>query len=360
MDRNLLAKELGQRTERGLSFDRKLRTLGDKLRSEPDLVRAVDERLRQLQLSPTGVTTTPVLQELSVAYANDDFIGERLMPTVPHSKLSGEYWSRTKATGFSYPDDAVGTEGSVNQVSEKVETDTFSLTRRSLKEKVDAWTMDEMDSVVAELVDPMMNVMDGLAFRRELRIAAVAGVSATYGSNTTAIAAASRWDTASGGNPGKVVDTAKTSLWSGTGPGRWVAFCSLDVYNALKRNPVILDAVKYSGSITPAMVNRRVLASYFEVDELLVGMARKNSANENQTASYARMWPDVFGIVRVADRPSRRSASFGITIEQPLQTQQWFQNSVGGRGAYWTQASLADKHQVLCADCGYLITTPIG
>jgi hypothetical protein len=357
---NEISDKLGQRTDRGRRFEKALVELHTRLAAEPDLARKANEQLRRLNLTPGAVSSTPVLQELSIAYANDDYIGTRLMPVVPSSKLTAEIWKRDKATGFSYPDSEIGTEGSVNEVSEKVTNEDVALKRHALKEHIDAWTLDEADSLVAELIDPMLNVMDGLEFNREVALAAVLGTSTAFGSNTTAIAAANRWDTANGGNPGKVVATAKESLWSGTGPGRWVAYCSLSVYNALKANPVILDRVKYTGTTSPAMVTREVLAAYFEVDELIVGMGRKNTANENQTASYSRIWPNIFGIVRVAQRPARRSASFGITLEQAVRTEQWYRQGDGGRGAYYTQASRAEKPVVLCADCGYLITTPIG
>ena len=154
---------------------------------------------------------------------------------------------------------------------------------------------------------------------------------------------------------------AKAACWTGNGPGRWVAYCGVNVYNALRNNPRVLDQVKYTGSTSPALVTRQGLASFFDVDELLVGMARQNTANEGAANVFTRMWDanNSFGVVRVADRPSRRSASFGITMTQPLQTEQWFTQGDGGRGAYVTQASVATAEVVMAQLCGFLLTTVI-
>lgn len=360
------------RTERGLAYDRfQAKLLANLAHADtPALQAEIDqynEVLRSLrdgtwrgkELSPGAVQTTPVLQDLSLMYANDEYIGTRLMPLVNVSPgiLSVEVWKYLKENRFSAPSDEIGTRGKVNEVSEAVSKTATSLQRRALKEFVDAWTQQAMDNPVRELVSPTMNVLDGLALNQELRIAAIAGVAGSYGANTAAIAAADRWDTATGGDPLGAVQTALDAMWIGVGPARTVAFTSQAVYNVLVKHPAILDAYKYTRS---GRLKREELADYFEVDELLVGRARKNTANEGVTASYSRIWPNVFGVLRVAQAPSTKQAVFGITLTDPNQQEQWYENGVGGRGGYHTQVSHADSHWVLCADCGYLLTTPIG
>ncbi len=325
-----------------------------------DDIEAVNKELRQKTLTPGAVSRTQLLENLAIAYANEEFIGTRLMPIVPvqpSEGLSVEYWTYDQDNQFSYPDDAVGTNSNVNTVSEGVTIASTSLQRRALKEFSDAWVVSMQDNVVSRLIDPQMNVLHGLNFKIEQRIATILCSSANYGSNTIALTGSGRWDVATG-DPAAVVDKAKLSLWSGFGPGRWVAFTSPGVHNVLKRNPAVLDTFKYTGN-PPKMATKQMLAEYFEVDEYIVGAARYNSSNEGQTASYSRIWSDVFGIIRVADNPSVRSASFGLTLQQPIETQTWFIQGQGGRGGYWVQSSHADKSLVTSSACGYLITTPI-
>lgn len=351
-----------QRTSKGKRFERYLeKMLHDILHPDEALakdLKEVNEQLRQKVNTPGAVSRTQLLENIAVAYANDEFIGDRILPIVPTADsegLSVEYWLYDKANKFSYPGDEIGTAGKVNEVSEGVTRTSTALVRRALREFSDAWTQAMTDNVVAGLINPMMNVLDGMAFNRELRQAAIAGVAGSFGANTSALAGGDIWNSATGGDPGKAVDAVKLNLWGGTGPGRWVAYTSRAVFNVLKRHPVVLDTFKYQGG-KPAQATREMLAAYFEVDELLVGDARKNTANEGQTASYSRIWPNIFGVVRVSQAPSRQQAFFGMTLQQQLKAETWYVNGTGGRGGYFAQGSTAEKSLVVAADTGYLLT----
>lgn len=53
----------------------------------------------------------------------------------------------------------------------------------------------------------------------------------------------------------------------------------VNVYNALKKHPAILERVKYSGSTAnPAMVNANVLSQLFEMERLSVQRSIMNNA----------------------------------------------------------------------------------
>lgn len=320
----------------------------------------VEKILRAKALTPGAVTRTQLLENLAIAYDNEEFISKRLAPVIPIDPsmgLSPEYWKYSKKNQMAYPDDVVGTDGSVNVVSEGVERTSTALTRRALKELSDSWTLSMQDSIVSRLVNPMVNVLHALEFLGEIRGAALLGTATAYGSNTTALAGADVWSSAGGGDPAGAVDTMKDSIWSGTGPTRTVAFTSPGVHKVLKRHPQVLDSIKYGGNgKSPAIVTKQALAEFFEVDEYVVGAGRKTVTNEGQTQVYSRMWPDVFGIVRVATAPSLNMASFAATLQQPIQSETWYVQGQGGRGGYWVQGSLADKILCLCSDCGFLLT----
>ncbi len=352
--------EYDQRSTAGAAFERKFAAVMQVAREKPELIKAASDKLARLQATPGMVGTTQILSDLSLAYANDDYIGTRLMPIVPVNKLAVEYWARPQESGVSYPADTIGTDGTVNEVSESVTRLAAALQRRAFKEHLDAWTQELGDQLALELIDPLLNVLDGLAFGQEQRIAALMTAGATYGANTAALAAGVRWNTPAGGQPIANVLAAKAACWTGNGPGKWAGFCGVNVYNTLKTNPLILDQVKYTGG-APAVVTRQAIAALFELDELYVGMARQNVSNEGAAAVYTRMWDanNSFGVVRVADRPSRRSASFGVTLQVPTKSEQWFEHGRGGRGSYVVQASHADAAVVLAAPCGFLLTTVI-
>lgn len=344
------------RTDKGLAYEDHVKALEETL-ADPQHAKDLDEANAKLKgLNPGVTTTTQVLQDLSIKYANDEFIGSRLAPeaNVPITKgLSFLYWIYQKRGSFQVPVVTIGSDGTVNQVSEDVTQATGELTKRGLQEFLDSWDRDMMDSVVQDLIDPTQNVLDALALEREYRQATLMCTSSNYGSNTGSPTVT--WNSATGGNPGADVDAIKSSIWRGTNQTRLVAFTSWNVHRVLKRHPVILDTFKYGGN-SPMQATREMLAEYFEVDEYLVGLPQYDTANENQTASYSMLWSDVFGVVRVG-RPSRRSAHFASTFVQSPTQLTWFDQAKGGKGGYFTKVADADLVKVICSDCGYLLTS---
>lgn len=314
-------------------------------------------------LAPSSVHVSEVITTMSVMYANDELIGDTLFPVIfgTKGKLTATYYTYDKRDRFAYPEDTTNDEGDPNELSEGRSTGSVSLEIRALRELLGQYMLQNQDAPLNELMDATQNVLYGLKFRRELRVVTAATTAGNFSGNTTALAAGDRWDSASGGDPGAVIDTAKAALWTGNGPGILVGAMSLSVYNVLKRHPKILDTFKYSGGSTPMFANLRMLAEYFELDQIIVGKARKDTANIGQTASYSRIWPDVFGLYRVSTTPSIRNVSFGYTFQDaPTQSDQTFLIDRGAKGVYQCRSSHADTQKVIAGDSGYLVTTPIG
>src|SRR3972149_6910154 len=294
-----------QRTPEGVAYE-KLFLATQRLGRRPDSKRVADVQaenaaLRALaEVTPGSVHVSQVLTNLSVQYANDEFIGERVMPVIfTGDKLAQTYFTYTKTDQFSYPDDTMAARTTANELNENRSTASVALQPRALREFVDQLVLQNQDAPLHELADAPNNLLNGMQFNREVRIATAIMAQANYGTQYTSLPAGDRWDSAGGGDPGGVVDDALAAVWSGMGPGRWVLVGSLAVFNVLKRHEGILDKFKFGGGgarfSTPAM-----LADFFGGDEFLVGRARQNTAHNGQTASYARIWADKLALVRVS------------------------------------------------------------
>lgn len=357
-----------QRTEKGRAYDSFVKHVkGVADRGDERELAEWNERnanvLALKDLRPDTVHVDEVMTSMSVMFANDDFVGDRLMPTVfTNGSLSGVYYEYNQKDRLAYPDDEAIDRADANEIGEGRTKRAYALTARSLREYLDVMTIQNQSAPLNELLDAQANVMNGLEFRKELRTITTCTTAGNFGSNTVSLAASDRWDTSTGGDPGGVVDAATKEVWNGYGPGRKVAVASLSVYNVLKRHPRILDTFKYGiGSEGPKSANARMLADYFEVDDFVVGRARKDTANEASAASYSRMWPDIFGVFRVSTSPSLRNACWGYTIQdKPTQADLMFLNARGPKGAYMARCSRADQQKVISGFCGYLIQTPIG
>jgi hypothetical protein len=330
-------------------MDARLRSMmASRGHGSPDLI------LKDLTVG--AVSSTPILQELAVKFANDEFIGDRVLPSVPVTRTSGavEYWYHNPENALTDVDDTIGEDGSVNEVTEKLTRGSATMNERANKESVDVNALTQQDSVVRVLVEPLMTVMNNLGQRRERRQATLACTSSNYGSNTATLTGSDKWDSDSGGDPQGAVEDAANTILSGTGQQRTVGFCGPTTFKVLRTHPAARDAFKYTkvGRLT-----REEVRDWLGLDELLVGRARYNTSLRGATASYSRVWTDtVFGVVRAPVMPMVKQVTFGVTLQAPYQEFEYMLDDPGAAGKMVTKVSTADAVKVVAAVCGYLYT----
>lgn len=114
-------------------------------------------------------------------------------------------------------------------------------------------------------------------------------------------------------DPVSFVDEKKTEMEETTGrmPNRLAL--GVNVFNALKRHPAILERVKYGGSTAnPASVTLNVLAQLFEIDRITVQRSIMNKAQLGQAAKMEYIGdPNAFLLAYATDTPSIDEPSAG-------------------------------------------------
>jgi len=347
-----------QRTEKGEAFTRRRKAFAERLRAkEPKAVAlaktVTEEFLQAKAISPGTVHNSTFLTNFSVQYQNDVFIGERLMPVVPVDHRSDEYVVYNKRDRLGQYDDSIGPRGDAKEVEESRTTDNYSVKDRALQNFLPQEALDNQDAIFDEMLDLTESVADNLALNREVRIATKLTTAANYGGNATTLSGSSQWDSGAGGDPIANVLSATAGLWQGKAGSKLVGFTSLDVLNVLVRHVNLLELFKYTRD---GLLTRQQLAGLFGLDDLLIGAARYDIANSGQTANYQRIWGKHFGIIRVAERPTKRSAQFGSTFQlrsDPV-TLQWFDPKKGKSGGHFVKIGLSDDHKIVAADTGFL------
>ena len=315
--------------------------------------------LRVKEVMPGFVQDNRFLTALSVQYANEEFIGEDIMPMVPTNALSGEYPVYTKRSRFAAPDDSVSGDAPPNEISDTRDAPaTYLLQPYGLRNKLSVLTLRNQKAPLDEMIDLTEAVADLVALKREKRIAGVVTNASNYATSNKATLTAP-WDTPSS-TPIVDIMAADAALFAGRGRSKKKAAMSLEVWNALRRHPKILDLFKYGGS-RPGLAKPDQICEYFDIDELLVGRSREDTANIGQSASYSRIWGKFFWLGRVAEKPSIRNAFFGSTfrLDGTVKTRVWFDQLIGTDGGYWAVVSAAEQHSVVAADTGYLISSAI-
>lgn len=114
-------------------------------------------------------------------------------------------------------------------------------------------------------------------------------------------------------DPVEFIDTEKTSMHQETGrmPNRLAL--GVNVYNALKHHPAILERVKYGGStVNPAYVTENVLAQLFGVERLVVLNSIMNKAEMGAEGKIGYIGdPNAFLLAYATNAPSIEEPSAG-------------------------------------------------
>ena len=319
-------------------------------------VKAANAAFAQKMLTPGSVHNDATLANLSIQYKNDEYIGTKLMPIVRTSQLSGKFFKYGKKDRLGVPDTSVGVRGMATELSESRTSDTYSCKAYALQNFIDELTLAAQDAPLNEMVDLLAAVNDVMDLDEEVRIAAILTAAGNFSGQTAALSGTDMFDNASS-DPIKTIQDGIASTWQGFGATKLVGYCSLDVWNVLSRHSKVRDLFKYTGE---GLAMPKQLAGYLGLSDILVGAARKDSANEGQTASYGRIWGKVFGIVRVAATASPRTAAYGFTMRfGDKVTNQWYDPKLGSRGGWYGKVGMEEDHKVCASDTGYLFTTVI-
>lgn len=310
----------------------------------------------QKAVTPGLVHVDTVLSMVSIMYANDEYIGERIMTPVMVGKRSDKYAVYPKRERFAFPDDEIGYRASPNELDASRTYDNYSVRDYGFKNFLDLMTAQNQDAPLNEMVDVVEAINEGMAFKREKRILAILFLAGTYGTQTTT--ATVNWNDATGGSVIADLLAARSALWTGATPTKKIGFCPLTVWNTgIANNPALRELFKYTEK---GLATTTQIAQFFGLDDILVSQGREDTANIGQTASYARMaTADVFGIAAVAERPTVRSLHFGSTfrLNGSPRTSEWQDPSIGASGGVWARVSTSEDHKVVSSDAAFYLTS---
>lgn len=310
-------------------------------------------------VTPGSVHVDTLLSTVSVMYANGDYIGEQILPPVPVSKRSDKYAIYPKRERLAYPDDELGYRSQANELNQTRKFDNYSVDDYGFMSHLDMESVINQDAPLNEMLDLVEQINEGIAFRREKRIAPMITTASHYAGNTAA--ASTVWNTATtGGTIIADILGATSAQWRGFGPTRNIGVTTLAAWNGgIVNNPAIKGLFS---NVREGLATKEAVARYFNLDDILVAEPREDTANEGQTASYGRIWStNFFAVLRVAARPTTRSAHFGSTFRMngDPTTTEWMDPAIGKRGGLYSRVAVSEDHKIIAGDTGFLITTVI-
>lgn len=264
---------------------------------------------------PTGNDVQQVDQVLTnmlVGFMQSDarFVADRVFPGVQVDEDSGtyyifdqKYWTsdemKPRAYGQEYPRAGFGTSTATYT------TEQYALSK-PIADEEEANNQIPMSLEAAAIrYLGMKNLL-----RKERMFAADFMKTGVWGTDNTS---ATKWSDYAASDPVGDVKTAKRAISQTIGMSPNVFVIGEIVDDRLQNHPDIIDRIKHTQIATAQNVNQ-ALASVLGVDEILVGKAIYNTANEGQTASHSPIIDDDALLLYRTANPSKLEPSAGYTF----------------------------------------------
>jgi hypothetical protein len=297
----------------------------------------------------------PVLTGIALAYRNSLYIADDVLPRVDVESPVFKYQSFAVAETFAAPDSRVGRKSVPNEI-DLTETEVTSQTEEFALDEV-VPIRDVQIATAGGRRSPVdratMTLTEYVALSREQRVANLVFAAGSYPSGyKTQLSGTSQWSDYTNSNP-------VTDLLTGMDAALMrpnVLVLSQEVWTKLRAHPKIVQAVG-GQAVSAGIVARAALADILEIEEILVGVARVNTAKKGQTATLARVWGKHAALIyRNRNADTSGDITFGFTAEFGSRFGgQMPEPKTGSRGSMRVRVGEEVKELIVANMAGYFV-----
>jgi hypothetical protein len=254
-----------------------------------------------------------LLTQFSIAYRNGQYISDRIMPTLKVKERTGKFakYGKDNLRLEDFIDRAPGARA--RSFDYTVSQGSYVCTEKALEKIVPDELVLNSDDPYDPMRDATMFCVDKIWLHQENALAGTMADTSVITQNTT-LSGTDQWSDFANSDPFDDITTARNTIKQNTAMHPNVAVFGYQTWEKFIHHPDVVDRIKYVGMIDMNSVKRAV-AQLLEVEEVLVGDAVKNSANEGQTDSLGYVWGKHFWLLVRPSRPGLMTASFGYTIK---------------------------------------------
>lgn len=295
----------------------------------------------------------PELTGLSLAYRNQSFIADLVLPRKTVTSESFKYTTYSKEQFFTVPKTLIGRKGQANEVELIGKDVTDSVETHSLKDVVPQADIDAAKENQDPLGKSTIYVTDLLQLGRELRAAAVLQDASNFGGSKS-LTTNEKITDADVNAVDLIQDIIDAMMVS---PNTMVM--NRVVASKLRRNFAIVKA--FGNTSGTGMVPLEFLKEFFGLQNLYVGEATVNSAKKGQTPTLTGAWANHISLLYLNPVAEvDMGLTFGMTAEfEGRQISTYFDEDRGAKGAQIVRGVEQNKDIIIAKECGYLIQNVI-
>lgn len=314
---------------------------------------------------PTSSTTVqrPDLGQLAYAYmtseARQEFIGLKALPVFNTPQKTADYPKIPIEVLLSVKDTKRASRAAYNQSDWEFETDTYNCQDNGWTELLD----DEERRLYAYLFDAEVVSAERathiIMMNHEIRSASLLFNTSNF-SNT---AVTTEWSTAASATPHKdITITGFNAMKAVGGIIPDTGICSDTVFRNLINTDEVKDALKYTNPVEMGGVEaqKKAIAMYFGLKEILVGASVKSTAKKGQSAAIADIWDDeYFMLAKISKTNDLKMPQVGRTFlwtaDSPsMLTTESYRVEDKRSNAYRVRHNVDEA--IIFASAGYLLT----
>jgi hypothetical protein len=292
----------------------------------------------------------PALTAIAVAYKPQGMIADIVVPRITVGKQDFKWLVYPLDAFYNLPETRVGRRSKPNQVTLDATEVTMSTIDHGLDGGVPQADIDNAD----ERYDPLGNevelIMSLVANRREVRAARLIHSAATYAVGLKATLSGSSQFSDPTSTP---IATVSAALDLPLLRPNQMVF-NQEGWTAFRRHPEIIEAALGTGA-KKGMATRQQVAELFEVDEVVVGSARANTANRGQAATLTRTWGKHLALTYKSPTPQANgSPTFAGTFQWggPV-SMSGFDKDIGLRGGTAVRSGESVLEATIATQAGY-------
>jgi hypothetical protein len=256
------------------------------------------------------------VDEFDNAMNQQGFIAHRIYPILTRSKQSGKFPRVKIEQLLQRLDTKRNSNGTYPRTSREFSDDDYDTEEHGLECPLDDRTLARYDDFIdAETFEGEV-LENALLLDYEIKAAEVAFAAATYGSQTSTVAALSggggvQWSNRSSSNPNLDVFIAKKTIRNSLGMKPNALVVSWELFEHLINNTSLIDRLKSQNyqDARPGQINEQALAISLNLEEVIVADSLTNTMQQGVTAVLGDIWtPDKALLCRVArtNNPNER------------------------------------------------------
>ncbi|EKE79715.1 hypothetical protein [Idiomarina xiamenensis] len=290
------------------------------------------------------------LTAIALGFKNAQFIADQVMPRTPVGSANFKWTEFRAKDTFTIPDSLVGRKSRPNEVEFGATEHTDSVVDFGLEDPIPNADIDEAKNNPA--IDPegraAMKLAELIALGREKRVADKVMNVNNYNHSET-LSGTDKWNAPESNLIEQISDAMDTPL---VRPNTLVL--GRTEATAMRRNLSLVKAFNGTNGDS-GMVPWEFIRELFELENIIIGAARYNTANKGQDMSIERLWSGGASLLYINPIAALKDdVTFGMTAEHGERVA-WTKpdENIGLRGGVRVRVGESVKEVVISKEAGF-------